>query len=94
MSPPHRPRQVTDIFVWIQSYSSYVSVLASQFGEAVLELMAYMVTITRVSKDYSGLAWVRYDSAFRRQAANTKNWKLSQINPSLAPSALLGAHSR
>lgn len=81
--PPRRPRQVTDIFLWIQCYCSYVSVLASRFGDAVPELMAYMVTITRVSKDYSGLAWVRYDSAFRRQAAITKNRKWSQINPSL-----------
>ena len=31
--------------------------------------MAYIITITRVSQDFTGMAWVRYDAAFRRQAA-------------------------
>ena len=45
--------------------------------------MAYLVTITRVSQDFSSLARVRYDAAFRHQAAITGNRKWSQINPSL-----------
>ena len=81
--PPRRPRQVTDIFTWIHCYTSYVSVLASRYQGVVPQLMAYLVTITRVSQDFSGLAWVRYDAAFRRQAAITGNRKWSQINPSL-----------
>ena len=80
---PRRPRQVTDIFSWIHCYGSYVSVLASHFGDVVPELMAYLVTITRVSQGYTGLAWVWYDSSFRRQAAIIGNKKWSQINPSL-----------
>ena len=42
-----------------------------------------MVTITRVSRDFAGLAWVRHGASFRRQAAITGNKKWSQINPSL-----------
>ena len=61
----------------------HVSVLASRYHGVVPELMAYLVTITCVSQDFSGLAWVRYDAAFRRQAAITGNRKWSQINPSL-----------
>ena len=57
--------------------------LAGQSPGDIPELLAYMVTITRVSQDYAGLAWVRYDAAFRRQAAITGNTKWSQINPSL-----------
>ncbi len=84
-APARRPCQVTDIFTWIQCYASYISVLAGRFTESVPELMAYMylVTITRVSQDFTGLAWVRYDASFRRQAAITGNRKWSQINPSL-----------
>ena len=81
--PPRRPQQVTDIFTWIHCYTSYVSVLASRYQGVVPQLMAYLVTITRVSQDFSGLARVRYDAAFRRQAAITGNRKWSQINPSL-----------
>ena len=73
---------MTDIFTWIHYYTSYVSVLASRYHGVVPELMAYLVTITRVSQDFSGLAWVRYDAAFRRQATITGNRKWSQINPS------------
>ena len=42
-----------------------------------------MVTITWVSRDFAGLAWVRYDASFRRHAAITGNKRWSQINPSL-----------
>ena len=78
-----RRRQVTEIFTWVQCFCTYVSVLSSKSPEVVPELMAYLVTITRVSQDFSGLAWVRYDAAFRRQAAITGNRRWSQINPSL-----------
>lgn len=77
------PRQVTDIFTWLHRYTSYVRVLVSRYHGVVPELMAYLVTITRVSQDFSGLGWVRYDAAFRRQAAITGNRKWSQINLSL-----------
>ena len=45
--------------------------------------MAYMATIVLVSQDYSGLAWVRYDAAFRQQAALTNNMRWSVINSTL-----------
>ena len=71
--PPRRPHQVSDIISWIHCYASCVSVLASRYGD--VPLMAYLVTITRVSQDYTGLAWVRYGSSFRRQAAIIGNKK-------------------
>jgi len=42
--------------------------------------MAYMGVIVTVSQEYVGLAWVRYDSAFCRQAAFTGNTHWSTIN--------------
>ena len=53
-APPHRRRQVTDIFTWIQCFASYMSVLAGRFADCVPEMMAYLVTITWVSQDFSG----------------------------------------
>ena len=47
------------------------------------QLMAYMITISQASQDFTGLAWVRYDLAFRRNAAVTGNCKWSAINPSI-----------
>ena len=82
---PHlrKPKQVTDFHTWLQCFAIYCSILGSQDPSWFPELMAYIITITRVSQDFTCLAWVRYDSAFRRQAAITGNRKWSQINPSL-----------
>ena len=49
----------------------------------ILELMAYMAAIVRVSQDYARLAWVCYDAAYRRQAALTGNTHWSTINSTL-----------
>ena len=49
----------------------------------VPELTAYMTTIICVSQGYAGLAWVRYDATFRRQAALTNNLCWSMINSTL-----------
>ena len=76
-------RKVSDIFTWLQSYGLYVAVLAPNKPQVIPELMAYMGLILRVSQDYEGLGWVRYDSAFRRQAALTGNKKWSVVNATL-----------
>jgi len=52
--------------------------------------MAYMITIIRVSQDFTGLAWVRYDAAFRRQAALTGNTRWSQVNATLYSTCFAG----
>ena len=80
---PRRSRSVTDILTWLQCYGMYVSVLAPSQPDLIPELMSYMSLIIRVSQDYSGLAWVRYDAAFRRQAALTGNKRWSVVNSSL-----------
>ena len=76
-------RKVTDINSWLQCYAVYVAILGPQEPQVVPELMAYMAFMIRVSQDYEGLGWVRYDSAFRRQAALSCNKKWSTINPTL-----------
>ena len=80
---PRKLKQITEFHTWLQCFAVYCSVLGSHDPACVPELMAYLITIARVSQDYTGLAWVRYDAAFRRQAAITGNRKWSQINPSL-----------
>ena len=88
-----RSRQVTDIFTWLQCFGSYVAVLAVRRPHLIPEMMAYMGTIIRVSQDYSGLAWVRYDAAFRRQAALVGNDKWSVINTTIYTMCFTGMAS-
>lgn len=70
---PRRSRKVVDIHTWVQCFWTYVATWALQAPQLIPELMAYLATIVRVSQDYTGLAWVRYDTAFHRQAALTGN---------------------
>ena len=88
-----RSRKVTDIFTWLQCFGAYVSVRAPPAPHLIPELMAYMATIVRVSQDFSGLAWVRYDAAFRRQAALTANERWSVINSTLYTMCFTGMAS-
>ena len=75
---------VQNIFAWLQCYDLFVNVLGLQHPSRIPELMAYQATIVRASQDYAGpLAWVRYDSAFQRQAALTGLTRWSAINPTL-----------
>ena len=56
-------------------------------------LQCLMATIVRVSQDFAGLAWVRYDVAFRRQAAITHNDRWSIINSTLYTMCFTGMAS-
>ena len=78
-----RPRQVTDVLIWVKCFATYVRVLASAHPTLIPEFMGYMGTIVRASQDFAGLAWVRYDTSFRRQAAQTGHRRWSQLNPTL-----------
>ena len=78
-----RARSVQDIFTWLQCFGLYVSILAPLHLERIAEFMAYQSTIVRASQDYAGLAWMCYDSAFRRQAALMGLVKWSAINPTI-----------
>ena len=78
-----KPRCVTDIFSWLQCFGTYVSVLGPVYPSAILEMMAYMNLIVLCSQDYEGLAWVRYDMAFQRQAATSGNKRWSEVNSTL-----------
>ena len=60
-----------------------VGVLSQKYPHMVPELMAYQATIVKCSRDFEGLAWARYDWAYRRQVAQTKDLRWSRLNPTL-----------
>lgn len=73
---------VTDILLWIECYSTLVTVLASRFPAKVPQLMTYQKTIVKAHRTYSGHGWVTYDTAYRRRAANSKSldWGVIDFN--------------
>lgn len=78
-----RRRRVMDIKIWAQCFASYIRVMAETEPERVADRLGYMINIIRASGDFEGSAWVTYDDTFRRQAANNKDMKWSNINSSL-----------
>ena len=78
-----RSRKVTEISTWTMCFATFVGILGPANPAAVPELMAYLRTITRASQDFEGLAWERYDAAYRRQAAASKNRSWSRVDTSL-----------
>lgn len=78
-----RSRKVTDISTWTMCYATFVGVLGPKNPTVIPELMEYLRTITHASQDFEGLAWERYDAAYRRQAAASGNRTWSRVDTSL-----------
>ena len=78
-----RSRKVTEISTWTMCFATFVGILGPGNPAAVPELMAYLRTITRASQDFEGLAWERYDAAYRRQVTASKNRSWSRVDTSL-----------
>ena len=78
-----RPRRglITDISLWTECYASLVAILTTKFPEKALQFMCYLRTIVRASRNFEGTAWVSYDAAYRRQAANRKSLDWAAIDP-------------
>ena len=76
-------RRVYDIFTWLQCFGVYVSIRGAQAPEVIPELMAYMTTIIRVNREYSGTEWRSYDTLFRKHAALRRDTNWSVINPTI-----------
>ena len=74
---------ITDVGQWVQCFAGLVSVLSTKYPQAVPELMAYMATIVKCSRDYHGVAWAQYDRGFRKQMATLRDLRWSRINPTL-----------
>ena len=66
----HR-RLIPDITTWVQCFSIYTSVLATQNAEYVLELMTYTRDIICASKQFKWPAWIVYDTNYRQHMAQS-----------------------
>ena len=78
-----RNEPVTNILMWVQCYASLVAVLAQQYPMQTPQFMAYLATIVRAHRNFEGLGWVVYDTAYRRQAAARKDLNWATIDTSL-----------
>ena len=72
---------ITDFKLWAECYATLAGVLVSVYPEKAPHLMAYLRLIAKASRNYEDKAWVAYDTAFRRQAANLNSLDWGTIDP-------------
>ena len=75
-----RRTPVTDILIWIECYSSLVATLATKFPSQTPHFMAYMKTIVKAHRTFTGEGWVTYDTCFRRKAAVSRSTEWGHID--------------
>ena len=71
---------VTDILTWTQCFASLASVLSCTHPEQTSNLLAYLSTIMRCHKEFSGLGGVQYAAAFCQQVATTRDLNWGRVN--------------
>ena len=76
----HRRGPVTDILLWIECYSTLIEVLGSSYPSKTPEFMAYLKTIVRAHRSFTGEGWVTYDTCYRRKAAAVKTLDWGQVD--------------
>ena len=64
---------ITDLKTWLKAFATYVAVMSQKNSGVVPELIVYMVSIIRAEEEYAEGAWMRYDAAYRQQAAECRN---------------------
>ena len=92
--PRRKSAPMTNILLWVQCFAGIVGVFSTQYAQVVPELMAYMATIVKCSRDFEGVAWAQYDGAYRRQMAQTKDLRWSRLNPTLFSLCFAGKAKR
>ena len=89
-SRKQRRGPVVDILLWVECYSTLVSVLSSKFPLKTPDLMAYQRTIVYAHRSFAGDGWVTYDLSYRRRAALRKSLDWGQVDFNLYNESFAG----
>ena len=79
------------IFLHGFSVLEFVSIWGMQSPTSIPEFMAYMSMIVRINQQYAGMAWLNYDTLYRKHAALKKDTKWSVINTTIYARCVTGA---
>ena len=67
---PTQKKQIASIQDWVLAFSAYAAVLTTAHPSRAADLFEYTRLIVQAHQEYRGHAWLRYDTAFRKKAAN------------------------
>ena len=94
--PPSCHGRVSSIITWLQAFSIFTAVLVSSdstIKEEAAGLAAHSYLIIQLSKDLSGLQWLKYDQSYREWAAAKGIHKCGEMNFSIYGRCLASQHS-
>ena len=90
-SKKRKKGKITQIATWVECFTTYASVVCMQDPSRTWDLFAYMALIVHAARQYKGTEWQSYDTLFRKQAVDHKDWIWANINTSLWTKAFCNA---
>ena len=64
---PTRTKGITTIHQWVTAFTVYAAVLTEHSPHQAPGLFKHIADITEMARRFGGMAWCRYDQAFRRE---------------------------
>ncbi len=90
LSRKRKRRDISDFTTWSQCFTVYAAVLTSVQPSRGPDLFAYHYIIATASKEYSSSAFLAYDVAFRKKAAQYRLTRWGEIDPHIYSRAFTG----
>lgn len=87
-------REVPDFESWLQCFSSYAAIVATQHPHKARELWAYQALMIAEHRKCGGRGWLLYDAAFRQQIASLEATDFSKVNQGLYATTFLAYGGR
>ncbi len=90
LSRKRKRREISDFQTWSQCFSVYAAVLTAVQPARGPDLCGYHYIIATASKEYSSSAFLAYDIAFRKKAAQFRLSRWGEIDPHIYTKAFTG----
>ena len=83
MSSKKRVREITDIVTWVEAFTEYMWIFCCSHPSRWQDRTQYKLLILQTTRQFSGKAWLHFDTAFQKDAAvsGLTNW--SRMNSDL-----------
>ena len=69
MSTKKRVREITDIVTWVAAFTAFMWILCCTHPSRWQDMTQYKLLILQTAHQFSGKAWLHYDTTFRKDAA-------------------------
>ena len=83
VSAKKRVREITDIVTWVEAFTVYMWIFRCTHPSRWQDMTQYKLLILQTTRQFSGKAWLHYDTAFRKDAAASGLTDWSRMNSDL-----------